>query len=74
MSEAVISPPIKFSDCLDLGLTPSRVIHLQAVTKITLDALLLTPSGFLWVVMDFAPDAVTFSFLTPSGTVPNMKN
>ena len=64
----------KFSDCLDLGLTPSCVILLQAVTKITLDALLLKHSGFLWVVMDFALDAVIFSFLMPSGTVPSMEN
>ena len=74
MSDAVISPPNKFSDFLDLGLTPSRVLLMQAVTILTLDALLLTPSGFYWVVMDFTPDAVTFSFLTPSGTVPSMEN
>jgi hypothetical protein len=74
MSDVVISPLNKFSDYLDLGLTPSRVLLLQAVTKITLDALLLTPSGFLWVVMDFTPDAITISFLTPSGTVHSMEN
>jgi hypothetical protein len=74
MSDAVISPPINSSDCLDLGLTPSRVVHLQAVIILILDALLLTPSGFHWVVMDFTPDAVTISFLTPSGTVLSMEN
>jgi hypothetical protein len=39
-------------------LTPSCVIPFQAVTKITLDALLLTPSRFFWAVIHFALDAV----------------
>jgi hypothetical protein len=74
MFDAVISPPNNFSDCLDLGLTPSRVLLMQAVTKFTLDALLLTPSGFHWVVMDFTPDAVRIFLFTPSGTVLRMEN
>jgi hypothetical protein len=57
-SDAVISPPIKFSDCLDLDLTPSCVIPFQAVTKITLDALFLTSSRFFWAVIHFALDAI----------------
>jgi hypothetical protein len=73
-SDAIISPPNKFSDFLDLGLTPSRAIHLLAVTKLTLEALLLTPSGFHWAVMDFTSDAVRIFFLTPSGTVLSMEN
>jgi hypothetical protein len=47
---------------------------MQAVTKNTLDALLLTPSGFHSVVMDFTPDAVRIFFLTPSGTILSMEN
>ena len=60
MCDAVILPPNSSSDCLDLGLTPSCVLLMQAVTTLTLDALLVTPSGFHWVVTDFTLDAVRY--------------
>jgi hypothetical protein len=74
MFDAVISPPNSPSDCLDLDLTPSCVHLMQAVMNLTLDALLVTPSCFFWVVMDFTLDAVRISFLTPSYTVLSMEN
>jgi hypothetical protein len=58
MSDAVISPPNSSSDCLDLDLTPSCSPLLQAITQFTLDALLVTPSGFFWVIMVSTLDAV----------------
>jgi hypothetical protein len=47
---------------------------MQVVTEISFDALVVTPSGFHWVVMVFTLDAVMIFLLTPSGTVLSMEN
>ena len=74
MFDVVVSPPNSSSDCLDLGLTPSCNLLMQAVMILTLDALVVTPSGFYWIVTTFTLDAVMIFLLTPSGTVLSMEN